>query len=75
MTLPTRMTIDAMARVINRTLPLVVGKPSANGDEGRTPVLLEILRQLEIEHPDATERQLTTLLIRELTERIPRPRA
>ena len=74
MTLPTRMTIDAMARH-HRTPPLVVGKPSANGDEGRTPVLLEILRQLEIEHPDATERQLTTLLTRELTERIPRPRA
>jgi hypothetical protein len=57
-----RLTINTMARVLSA----IVGEFS-------TPVLIEILEQLHSENPRATEKELTRLLLRELTERIPRP--
>jgi hypothetical protein len=33
----------------------------------------EILKQLDTEHPGASDQELMKLLVRELTERIPRP--
>jgi hypothetical protein len=42
--------------------------------EYKMPVLIEILTQLHAEHPEASDQELKRLLVRELTERIRRPR-